>query len=593
MKNQKTSLNRLILQVAIVLYLLGIFHIISRYTFVVDAGILKTLGIFSFTIAFLAGIVALIKFDTRNKSKYIFVSTGLIGASILDAIYMIAPGPLSNSWMWNSSAAYLSVMSLLSYLVWIHPKFKNVGRSKENKRTIALVGTSIALVLFFVFVLGNFPKSYLVVISSLALLIAIAGYLNKGTWKYKYFDHLFISSLIFLLSSQALFVNFSRSPSDNLYVLSEIQKIAAYSIALSGLLMSTYNAFRLAEVRGETIEARLRSSIGHLPLGYILMNEQNKILMLNDKVKEIILKKKKGDFDNLVRKHFKIKTLADKAYKKGETMLLKDRVYKDRILDLSVTPVFRGTDYIGSLILIADVTEARLLERTKDEFIALASHELRTPLVTVRGNIDLLKKIHPKILKDESVLEIVNDIEIASSYSISMVDEFLDVFSLEQGRIKYKIKEFDIYEQIEGVCEVFKDQAHKKSNQIIISGLKDKKVKVKSDEVRTKQVLSNMIDNAIKFTDNGEINVKLEKKGGKAVITVSDTGRGISTKAQETLFKKIQQVGDDFYKHDSTQGVGLGLYISKMLVRGMGGNIYLVRSEEGKGSEFAFTLPLA
>jgi len=105
-------------------------------------------------------------------------------------------------------------------------------------------------------------------------------------------------------------------------------------------------------------------------------------------------------------------------------------------------------------------------------------------------------------------------------------------------------------------------------------------------------VLTNLIGNSIKHTHKGKIVVKVEKKDTYVKIQVSDTGIGISEEKQGLLFRKFQQAGEDVQTRDVTRGSGLGLYISKMLVEGMGGKIYLEKSSLGKGSIFAFELPI-
>jgi signal transduction histidine kinase len=105
-------------------------------------------------------------------------------------------------------------------------------------------------------------------------------------------------------------------------------------------------------------------------------------------------------------------------------------------------------------------------------------------------------------------------------------------------------------------------------------------------------VIINLIGNSLKFTKEGGISINLEKTENLLKVVVSDTGIGISEKNQSRLFRKFQQAGEDMIARDVTQGTGLGLYISQLLVTAMGGTIGLVKSELGKGSTFAFTVPI-
>jgi len=116
---------------------------------------------------------------------------------------------------------------------------------------------------------------------------------------------------------------------------------------------------------------------------------------------------------------------------------------------------------------------------------------------------------------------------------------------------------------------------------------------VYADSDRVKQVMYNLIGNAMKFTEHGAITVAIANLGEFLKITVSDTGTGISLEGQQLLFHKFQQTGKDILTRDTTRGTGLGLYICKLLTERMGGVICLEHSEVGKGSAFSFTLPIA
>ena len=114
-----------------------------------------------------------------------------------------------------------------------------------------------------------------------------------------------------------------------------------------------------------------------------------------------------------------------------------------------------------------------------------------------------------------------------------------------------------------------------------------------TDADRVKQVIYNFIGNAMKFTTHGSITISSEVKGRQLKVLITDTGSGIPLDRQHLLFHKFQQASNNILTRDTTRGTGLGLYISKLLVEKMHGKIRLEHSEEGKGSTFSFTLPLA
>jgi signal transduction histidine kinase len=114
---------------------------------------------------------------------------------------------------------------------------------------------------------------------------------------------------------------------------------------------------------------------------------------------------------------------------------------------------------------------------------------------------------------------------------------------------------------------------------------------VTADKQRIKQVIYNLLGNAIKFTDTGHITISTRQDDNFVFISISDTGRGVPAEAQRLLFRKFQQAGSSLLTRDTTNGTGLGLYISKLIVEQSGGRIGLEHSEVGKGSSFIFSLP--
>jgi signal transduction histidine kinase len=589
MKNQNQTLTRLSLHLFVAVVMIGIF--VFRESVHVKAGLefYVLVGILTLSVTFFAGIVAIIKFDTRNKTKYILVSLGLLGAALLDGYYFIFKKAYFSSLQQNPSAAFFSVLSLLSYITWVSPKFRNSSGNPGRKLQIVFVSLIVSFFIMLFFHYAKLSTLFLVGISVTGFTVSLVGYIAKGTWKQKYFDQIFVASLIILLFSQIHLISLTGTISETSFFVSEVLKFLGFVFVLIGLLMSTYNAFKLAEQLGATLEARLTASIAALPLGYIVTNQLNEILLQNETVKAIVGRDENKQIESFLVDKLNIDNVTRRANELGNTIKLNNVEIKDKIVEVFVTPIYRNADYVGSVVLLVDVTEARKLDKSKDEFIALASHELRTPLVTIKGNIDLLKKTHPEILNDKDIAEIVDDVDVSSDKFIKIVNEFLDVSSLEQSRVEYQKQNFDLVELTINTIAEFQPLAENKNIKLDFSGKKEK-VMVNADKPKVEQILNNLISNSIKFTNKGKIEISIKTEAGKVIVSVLDTGKGITKDDQKMLFKKFQQVGGDYYKHDSTQGVGLGLYLVKMLVEGMGGKIYLVKSKVGSGSEFAFEL---
>jgi signal transduction histidine kinase len=186
----------------------------------------------------------------------------------------------------------------------------------------------------------------------------------------------------------------------------------------------------------------------------------------------------------------------------------------------------------------------------------------------------------------------IDDVHEGAVRLIEIVNDFLDLSRLEQGKVEFKSEVFDLSNITSEVTRSFEEIA--KTKNITVNFLeKDQPIKVVGDADRTRQVLYNLIGNAVKFVRDGGVTISIQKEGNTAKLFVADTGIGISKNNQALLFQKFQQAGEKILTRDSTKGTGVGLYIAKLLAKGMGGDVYLESSEVGKGSEFVFTLTLA
>jgi len=269
---------------------------------------------------------------------------------------------------------------------------------------------------------------------------------------------------------------------------------------------------------------------------------------------------------------------------------------ESKVLRILLSPILvreAKEECIGIVILLEDVTEAKVLERSKDEFFSIASHELRTPLTAIRGNTSMVLEYYADALSDPALKEMISDVHESSINLINIVNDFLNVSRFEQKRIKFNIKPFDIGSLIELSLKEYEVTGSRQKLHLLFEEPKTPLPQVLADPDRVREILVNLIGNSLKFTEEGGVTVRTALAGNMLEISVEDTGRGISVPNQSLLFHKFQQAGSSLFTRDTTRGTGLGLYISKMMVEGMGGTIRLVKSEEGKGSTFAFTLPLA
>jgi len=399
----------------------------------------------------------------------------------------------------------------------------------------------------------------------------------------------------------------------NSYLLSSVisfsfSAFAALLISLSKNSTQRENLLKEREIEFET-------SINSLSVGFIVLDPKLNVVNINSSAKRLLcfaesgstksgifldplavkLECKLDDIERQLEGSFKIREQL-KASISQVKPIDNEFAFRDLFLHILISPIVTldgdKIRIVGAVALIEDITQKKILERSRDEFFSIASHELRTPLTSIRGNTSLIKDYYQKILaKDKNLNEMVDDIYSSSVRLIEIVNDFLDTSRLEQGRMKFEIKDFEAETFVEDVMKELKPISQERSIYLKMTQT-DPKLKVKADRDKAKQVLVNLVGNSLKFTDKGGVTIALsEGNGGVVKFSVTDTGKGIEEANQKLLFRKFQQAGSNILTRDATRGTGLGLYISKLIVEGMGGSIWLESSIPGKGSTFSFTLP--
>jgi PAS domain S-box-containing protein len=254
---------------------------------------------------------------------------------------------------------------------------------------------------------------------------------------------------------------------------------------------------------------------------------------------------------------------------------------KIRSLDKS----FREELFAKNLELAARNKEVERANQLKSGFLSSMSHELRTPLHTISGFAELLIE-EMKGPLNESQKRFVEHIQKDSRHLLELINEILDLSKIEAGRLELHLEPFDS-------CEVIKDTLaglhHLASNKAITVSEDLNPVWINADRLRFKEVLYNLISNAIKFTpDGGSITVSSKERAEEAFFSVSDTGIGIPPSEQSTIFEEFSQLGPT--SRGVREGTGLGLAITKRLIELHNGRIW-VESQPGLGSAFYFVLP--
>ncbi|TVQ64731.1 MAG: hybrid sensor histidine kinase/response regulator [Balneolaceae bacterium] len=238
--------------------------------------------------------------------------------------------------------------------------------------------------------------------------------------------------------------------------------------------------------------------------------------------------------------------------------------------------------------LLKAKSEAEKANQTKAQFLANLSHEIRTPLNGVLGFAELLEKTELDSLQKQYV-----DNTITSANTLlSIINDILTYSKINSGEINIEKDSTDIREMIESTLNVIRDLAHEKELELLLNIEANVPKYVEIDPVRVRQILINMLNNAIKFTPKGEVELKvcftaISRKYGRLHLSVRDTGVGISETDKEKIFKAFSQADNSNTRKFG--GAGLGLIISNLLARGMGSEI-VFESELGSGSLFTLSL---
>jgi len=227
------------------------------------------------------------------------------------------------------------------------------------------------------------------------------------------------------------------------------------------------------------------------------------------------------------------------------------------------------------------------LDKAKSDFISIASHQLRTPLTAIKGFTSMIlegsygrttKVVHDKL---EKIYE-------SAERLIRLVNDLLDLSHMEGGKMEFNFQKINLTQMVKSVSEELDIQAQKKKLKLTVN-LPDQDLFVKADEQKLRQVVMNLIDNAIKYTEKGKAEVSLKESDNKVQFSVKDTGMGMKPEEITNLFQKFVRGSEASHYH--TEGAGIGLYVARQLVEAHMGRVWAESEGEGKGSTFLVELP--
>jgi two-component system phosphate regulon sensor histidine kinase PhoR len=335
---------------------------------------------------------------------------------------------------------------------------------------------------------------------------------------------------------------------------------------------------------------RLTTIFSSMTEGVVVIDSSGHIVSINPAVERmfgISEDKATGRLFLEVIRNNEMWEVAGEALRSGEPASKEvDLIYPVRgTLQANAAPIFDGYKVSGCLVVIHDITEVKKLEAIRSDFVANVSHELRTPLTSIKGFVETLLD---GALDDEehaaSFLNIVRDHAIRLE---NLIDDLLSLAHLESKEIALDKIEFDLKGRVEEIVLGFTSQLKRKG--IAVKNELPSGLRISADKDRIDQVVTNLVDNAIKFNrDKGSIKISAQVFDGETKVIIEDTGVGIREKDMPRIFERFYRV--DKARSRQLGGTGLGLSIVKHIVELHGGEVGL-ESTEGLGSKFWFTLP--
>ena len=233
--------------------------------------------------------------------------------------------------------------------------------------------------------------------------------------------------------------------------------------------------------------------------------------------------------------------------------------------------------------------ELKVLDKAKSEFISMASHQLRTPLTAIKGYISMLLEGSYGDLPEESK-EKMKNVFISNERLIKIVNDLLNISKIELGKMDIEKKPIQVEETIDSVYQEMKPQAEKKNLKLVWQRPEKLLPRVEADELKIRQVVSNLIDNALRYTREGEIEIKSKKTNSAIQISIRDTGEGLTKKEEKWIFEGFTRGKVGIARW--IEGAGLGLYVAKKYIELHQGKIWAVSPGKGKGSAFYVELPI-
>jgi len=508
--------------------------------------------------ALTTGALALASYYAKRSRMLLLIGSGFIGAGILDAVHALITStlladhmpsgfPALVHWSGAMSRVFLSVLLCASLVAW--RKRPVAGRSTET--IVYLLVACWTLISFLLFVLVPLQSLYFPnffvhhpaeLLPAFFFLLATVGYYRKGSWRRDRLEHALLLGLIVAALSHLLYLSLFAQSGDSLVLAGHALKIVGYALILMGLLSSTFSVFKRDEKHAEHLE------------------------QANHALAKEVEERQKAD------------TALRHAYDELELRITErtaDLAQANQTLQMEVTERSRAE------------AAAEAANRAKSEFLANMSHEIWTPMNGIIGMTELV--LETKLTAEQR--EFLMIAKSSSDSLLGLLNDILDFSKIEAGRLDFENIDFKLRDTFHETIRSLAVRADQKGLVLSCRVEPDVPNNLRGDPARLRQVLINLLGNAIKFTSQGEVSctvtkVSADKDGALLHFGVIDTGIGIPPEKCQAIFEAFTQADSSVTRKYG--GTGLGLAISSRLAQMMKGRLG-VESELGRGSTFHFT----
>lgn len=288
-------------------------------------------------------------------------------------------------------------------------------------------------------------------------------------------------------------------------------------------------------------------------------------------------------------------TSREYCYQDSEILVLNQVVLrgKERIYYVNVKSrvIKHANSKTECIVTLTDITNERELDKSKDDFISVASHELRTPMTIIKSYLWMLQNNKAGELNIKQ-LEYLLKAVAGTERMIKLINDMLNISRMDQGKTTFNIKKLKLGDLIRDAVSGFDLKAMEKGIELKVEQF-DNSLEIYTDDLKFREILINLLGNSLKFTKQGGIAVSVTNNPQEdfVKVLVSDTGAGISAEDLKRLFYKFGRLDNSYTTVAESGGSGLGLYIVKMYVDAMGGEVHAYSAGIKKGSTFWFTVP--